>query len=126
METQTLILTLKTCLELDVKIRAHEKLDLKDFKMKNKSGSRIRRFTIKKINLARFTCKLGNILWIFYRKTPAAYKMYMEGQRARKRKGILKREKQKEEEGLPHQVAKTDCKTLAMKTWGRGELMGME
>lgn len=55
--------------------------------MKNKSGSRIRRFTIKKINLARFICKLGTILWIFCRKTPAAYKMYMEGQRARKRRG---------------------------------------
>jgi len=55
--------------------------------MKNKSVSRIRRFTIKKINLARFICKLGNILRIFCRKIPASYKMYMEGQRARKRRG---------------------------------------
>lgn len=58
--------------------------------MKNKSGSRIRRFTIKKINLARFICKRGNILWIFCRKSPATYKMYMEGQRARKRRGNCK------------------------------------
>lgn len=55
--------------------------------MKNKSVSRIRRFTIKKINLARFICKPGNILRIFCRKIPASYKMYMEGQRARKRRG---------------------------------------
>ena len=60
--------------------------------MKNKSGSRIRRFTNMKINLSKFICGFnqnfnGNILWIFCRKIPAVYKMYMEGQRARKRRG---------------------------------------
>lgn len=51
--------------------------------------------------------------------------MYVEGQRARKRRGNCEEGEVEGGRGLAPSGAKTDCKTLAVKTWGRGELMGM-